>query len=98
MLAWYRELIRLRKSTPDLNNGEPGNTRVLCDEEQSWLRMRRGNLTVTCNLAGIERRLLVPAGSRVLLASKRAVTVEDHELVLPPNTVAVLREPHLERF
>jgi maltooligosyltrehalose trehalohydrolase len=98
MLAWYRELIRLRRSTSDLNNGEPGNTRVLCDEGQSWLRMRRGNLTVSCNLAGIERRLLVPACSRVLLASKRAVTVEDRELVLPPNTVAVLREPHLERF
>ena len=93
MLAWYRELIRLRRSSPDLNNGEPGNTRVLCDEEQLWLRMRRGNLTVICNLAGMERRLLVSADSQVLLASKPAVTVEGRELVLPPNSVAVLRAP-----
>jgi maltooligosyltrehalose trehalohydrolase len=95
MLAWYQGLIRLRRSTPALNNGEPGNTQVLCDEEQLWLRMRRGNLTVTCNLVGIERRLLVPADSQVLLASKLAVTVEDHELVLPPNSVAVFRSSEI---
>ncbi len=97
MLAWYQELIRLRRSTQGLNNGEPGNTRVLCDEEQLWLRMRRGDLTVTCNFAGTERRLLVPPDSKILLASKLGATVEDHELVLPPNSVVVLREPHLER-
>jgi maltooligosyltrehalose trehalohydrolase len=98
MLAWYRDLIRLRRLTPALNDGEPGNTRVLCDEQQLWLRMWRGNLSVTCNLSGIERRLPAPAGARVLLASKLAVTVDDHELVLPPNSVAVLREPSLEPF
>jgi maltooligosyltrehalose trehalohydrolase len=98
MLAWYRDLIRLRRLTPALNDGEPGNTRVFCDEQQLWLRLWRGNLSVTCNLSGIERRLPVSAASQVLLASKPAVTVEDHELVLSPNSVAVLREPNLEPF
>jgi maltooligosyltrehalose trehalohydrolase len=92
MLAWYQALIRLRKSTPDLNNGEPGNTRVLCNEDQSWLQMQRGNITVACNLADAECSLPVPAGSLVLLSSKQATKVEDHVLVLAANSVAALRE------
>ena len=98
MLAWYRELIRLRRSTPALNNGEPGNARAFCDEEQLWLRLQRGDITVLCSLAETERRLPICADSQVLLASKLPVTVEDHELLLPPNSVAVLREAKLERF
>jgi maltooligosyltrehalose trehalohydrolase len=97
MHAWYRELIHLRRSMPALNNGEPGNTQVLCDEGQLWLRMARGNLIVTCNLAGVERPLPVKPGSQLLLASKAAVKVRDHELVLPPNSVAVLRGPQVQQ-
>jgi len=92
MLAWYQALIHLRRSTPDLNNGEPGNTRVLCSEEQSWLQMQRGSITVATNLAHTECSLPVPAGSSVLLASKPTTRVENQELTLAANSIAVLRE------
>ncbi len=92
MLAWYRELIRLRRSTPELNNGEQRNTRVLFNEEQSWLRLSRGNITITCNLAQTEHRLLTPVGSRMLLTSNPEGRVEKDQLVLPPTSVAVLQE------
>ena len=98
MLAWYRELIRLRRSTPALNNGEPGNTRAFWDEDQLWLRLQRGDITVVCNLAETERRLPISADSQMLLASKLAARVENSELILPPNSVAIVREPHFERF
>ena len=39
MLAWYRKLIQLRRSTPCLNNGEPGNTVMTFSEEQRWFSM-----------------------------------------------------------
>jgi maltooligosyltrehalose trehalohydrolase len=93
MLAWYQALICLRRSRPDLNNGEPGNTRVVFDEEQSWLQMHRGNISVACNLADRDCSLPVPTESSVLLASKPSTRIEDHRLVLPPNSVAVLRKP-----
>lgn len=93
MLSWYRELIRLRRSTPELNNGEPGNTQARFEEEEHWLRVKRGNITVICNLAHAERSLCVPANSSVLLASRVATRVEDDKLVLAGNSVAVLQEP-----
>jgi maltooligosyltrehalose trehalohydrolase len=96
MLEWHRQLIHLRKSTPDLNNGEPGNTRVVCDEQQSWLQVHRGNITITCNLADKEYSLPVPANSSILLASKPATKVEGEKLVLTANSIAVLRKPVME--
>ena len=90
MLAWYRELIHLRRSTPELNNGEPGNSRVLCDEEQMWLCLLRGKITVGCSLAESKLMLPVAAESTVLLASKPETRVEDGQLFLLPNSVAVL--------
>ena len=92
MLDWYRDLIRLRRSTPDLNNGEPGNARVSFDVEHLWIRVQRGSITITCNLADAECFLPVSEGSGVLLSSKPETRVEHDKLVLADNSVAVLRE------
>jgi maltooligosyltrehalose trehalohydrolase len=96
MLAWHQDLIRLRRSTHALNNGEPGNTRVLCNEEQLWFRLQRGDITVVCNLAATKRQLPIPPESEVVLASKAGVIAQDNQLVLPANSVAVFREPNLD--
>ncbi len=95
MLAWHQALIHLRRSTPDLNNGEPGNTRVFYDEEKLWLRMQRGNITVACNLADTDCSLQVRSGSTVLLISNTGITVENQALTLAANSIAILREPSL---
>jgi maltooligosyltrehalose trehalohydrolase len=42
MLAWYRELISLRRTTPALNDGEPGHTRVLFDQQEMRFSMSAG--------------------------------------------------------
>jgi maltooligosyltrehalose trehalohydrolase len=73
MLAWYRQLIRLRRAAAALNNGEPGQTRVFYQER--WFSMERGDLTVSCNLGETARRFPVAVGSRVVLSSRGAVTV-----------------------
>lgn len=36
MLDWYRELIRLWKSHPDLGCGDPHRSRVLADPDSEW--------------------------------------------------------------
>ena len=51
MLDWYRKLIQLRRTTPSLNNGEPGNSNVTFSEEQRWLRVIRGRIVIACNLS-----------------------------------------------
>ncbi len=93
MLEWYRDLIRLRKAIPALNNGEPGNTRVRFDEEQQWLRMERGPVILYCNIGAAAHTFAVPNESRILLASQASIAVESGSLNLPPENIAVLHSP-----
>ena len=90
MLAWYRELIRLRRATPCLNDGEPGQARVTYDEREKWLRMERGSITVCCNLGKGKHAFPVAKGGRVILVSREGVQVKDGALMLPPDSVAVV--------
>lgn len=90
MHAWYRDLIRLRRETACLNDGEPGQTHVAFDEREKWLRMERGAVTVACNLGKTNRPFSMAAGSRVILASSAGLQVKDGSVTLPPDTVAVV--------
>ncbi len=92
MLAWYRALILLRRSTPALNNGEPGNTRVEFDEHEKWLRMTRGPVRVYCNLGESVREFFVGADCTLALASRADAAWQAGRLALPRDTVAVLRD------
>ena len=89
MLEWYRKLIRLRRDSPFLNDGRPGQTEVLFDEEQRWLMMMRGAVTVMCNLGEEAVALDHPKEFRFVLASRSNVVVVEERVVLPPDTLAV---------
>jgi maltooligosyltrehalose trehalohydrolase len=91
MLDWYRSLIALRRATPCLNVGEPRHTKVLFDESEKWLSMMRGNITVHCNLGGSEHPFHVDSGSEIVLSSRKGIAVERDELVLPADTIVVIR-------
>ena len=91
MLEWYRELIRLRRSTPSLNNGEPGNTKVTYNEEQRWLCVSRGSVEIACNLASESRFLPLKRDAKLILASRAGVEIGDGGITLPPDAVAVLQ-------
>jgi maltooligosyltrehalose trehalohydrolase len=96
MLQWYRDLIRLRRTMPCLNNGEPGNVRVTFDEREKWLRMMRGEIEVVCNL-GEQRGFAIDGQRELLLASRRGVAVKGGAVQLPGDTVAVLRNCAMDR-
>jgi maltooligosyltrehalose trehalohydrolase len=88
MLEWYRALIRLRRNTPDLNDGAAGKTRVTCNEAEKWLRMERGRIAVICNL-GERRRFPAPCDAQILLASKEIIR-EGEGITLPPDSVVIV--------
>jgi maltooligosyltrehalose trehalohydrolase len=92
MLDWYRALIRLRRNTPALNNGEPGNTRVEFDEREQWLCVVRGPVRVYCSLGKSNHAFPAGAESTLALASRPGVEVRDGLLGLPPDTVAILMD------
>jgi maltooligosyltrehalose trehalohydrolase len=91
MLAWYRALIRLRRTTPWLNDGDPDHTRVEFGEDARWFRIRRGSIVVICNLGEEDRPFWFADQCEVLLASRDGVGVRDDAIVLPKDTVAIVR-------
>jgi maltooligosyltrehalose trehalohydrolase len=91
MLAWYRDLIRLRRSTPGLNNGEPGNIRVSYEEQEKWISFERGDIRVLCNFGERERAFPVPTGTAVLLGSQAGLATRDGMIAVGADSVAIVR-------
>ncbi len=90
MLDWYRRLIALRRSTPDLTDPDLAHVRVRCSEDEQWLVMERGSVTVAFSLALQPIHLEVRPGSTIALASTPDIQLNNNALTLPPDAVAVL--------
>jgi maltooligosyltrehalose trehalohydrolase len=100
LLSWYRSLIVLRRSRPELTDPRLDQVRVSYDEEARWLVVHRGPLRVAVNLGGSDARLalgpLRPAGPTgmgkpvVLVASDPGISVTQDAIVLPASAFAVL--------
>lgn len=92
VLAWYRDLLRLRRERPDLRDGRPGATRVRFDEAAGWLVVERPATTLAVNLGATIARVPLGRGeSRALLTSRAAgVEASDGGVLLPPDTAAFL--------
>ncbi|MFJ1785396.1 malto-oligosyltrehalose trehalohydrolase [Streptomyces anulatus] len=99
LLAWYRELIALRRTLPDLHDPDLASVKTAFDEDARWLAYRRGDLRIAVNLA--DGPAAIPLGSgrhrrpggRVL-ASWEPVEVPgaDGVLHLPPESCVVLAD------
>jgi maltooligosyltrehalose trehalohydrolase len=89
MRDWYRSLIALRRTTPDLRDGRLDHVEVHCDGEAAELVMTRRSVTVAVNLATEERLVGVPA-PRLLLGSEPGVRLAEGGVVLPPDSVAIV--------
>jgi maltooligosyltrehalose trehalohydrolase len=98
MLAWYRELIRLRRSTACLNDGEPRQLQVFYDEQEAWIRMERGAITVLCNLGKEDRRFRLPRSARIVLGSRSGLQVDEGSLSIPPESAVILDAPKEDRL
>ncbi len=89
-LAWYRDLLALRRARPELSDGRLDRVTTRFDEEARWLTVRRGAVVVAANLSGEPRRVPLPgAPVERLLASAGDVREEGGEALLPPESVAI---------
>ncbi|MFJ1702420.1 malto-oligosyltrehalose trehalohydrolase [Kitasatospora sp. NPDC088346] len=93
LLDWYRRLIRLRRSAPELMDPDLAAVRVGYDREQGWLLVHRGPYRVAVRIGGagpVAVGLDAPyAGT--LAAFGDARPGGDGSLVLGPDSVAVVR-------
>ena len=89
LLEWYRRLIALRRTLPDLTDTRLDRTGVWVDEQFGGLLVRRGAIVIAANLGDRPARLLgAPAG--LLLAADGAGRDGSGDMVLAPDSVAIM--------
>ncbi|HEV7862127.1 MAG TPA: malto-oligosyltrehalose trehalohydrolase [Acidimicrobiia bacterium] len=92
LLAWHRDLIALRRTLPELSDGNFEEITTTWDEDAGWFCLTRGSVTVAVNLAEHRQPVPVPiAAVTVRLASEPAATdLSDGAVTLPPDSVAIV--------
>lgn len=90
VLAWYKDLIALRRRHASLTDGRMDQVEVQFDERAKWLSMKRGNVEVLCNLAADRQAIPVRSGRHLLLASECGWQIRPGLMELPGDSVAIL--------
>jgi maltooligosyltrehalose trehalohydrolase len=91
LLAWYRDLIRLRHESPDLRDARLDRVQVTSDDQARTVLVQRGGHAVAVNVGDAPADLDLPAsGLEVLMSWEPATTVDQGVLSLPPRSAAVL--------
>jgi maltooligosyltrehalose trehalohydrolase len=92
ILDWHKQLIHLRRIEKDLSDDGMKKLRVEFDENNNWLVMERGAISVACNFNGRSRRIPLRDGThQVLLASEPGVNATNGNVILPPESVAICK-------
>ena len=91
ILAWYRELIALRRARPELTDPRLDRVSADFDEDARWIMVRRGRLRIAANLGREPVRLALgqPAAG-VLAASSPEVATQQDTVTIPPAAFAVI--------
>jgi maltooligosyltrehalose trehalohydrolase len=91
ILAWYRELIALRRVRPELTDPRLDRVSADFDENARWIMVRRGRLRIAANLGPQAVRLpLGQPGIAVLAASSPEVAINQDTVTIPPVAFAVI--------
>jgi maltooligosyltrehalose trehalohydrolase len=90
LLAWYRKLIGLRREHPALSDPRLDQVSADYHERDGWLVVRRGQISVACNLGVVAWTFRMAAGTTVLASSGLSVSEAPGGIQLPPDTVAIL--------
>jgi maltooligosyltrehalose trehalohydrolase len=91
LLAWYRELIGLRRARPELTDPRLDRVRVSYDEWGRWLVVWREGLRVAASLGRHAARLpLGTYGTGILASSRPDVRIEKDAVVMPGPAFAVI--------
>jgi maltooligosyltrehalose trehalohydrolase len=94
MLAWYRQLIQLRRRWPQLTCGDLEAVQVDCDEQARWLCVARDPLWLMVNFSDSAQTVPLPpsdpARVPILLASSPVEWESPTQIRLPPESVTLL--------
>jgi maltooligosyltrehalose trehalohydrolase len=92
LLNWHKKLIHLRRSESDLSNGDLEQVQTNYHEQNHWLVIERGSISVICNFAATPCQIPIRAGEQqLLLASESDIHIADGSANFPAESVAVLK-------
>ena len=92
LLDWHQQLIRLRCAESSLNDGRLDGVKTNHDELARWLVVERDAISVACNFASHSQRIPLRVGTHsTLLASEPRVNAASGSVILPPESVAILK-------
>jgi maltooligosyltrehalose trehalohydrolase len=93
LLDWYRSLLALRRSRPELANPRLDQVRVEFDEDARWLLVHRGALLIAANLGVGPVNVPVASGAAgpgpVVLGSDQAIAVAPGAIALPAASFVI---------
>lgn len=93
ILDWHKKLIQLRHSELDLSDGDLKKVSTSYDEQNRWLVVERGCISIVCNFSDRSHRIPVRAGEqRILISSEAGINVADCFANFPAESVAVLKQ------
>jgi maltooligosyltrehalose trehalohydrolase len=93
VLAWYRALVALRRSRPELTDARLDRMHVgfgRSDGDAAWVVVHRGALRVAVNLGPDERTVPLDAPAVEVLLASDAACPAGHGIALGPHSVAVV--------
>jgi len=91
LLGWYRSLLALRRTRPELTDPNLAAVRADYDEQARWLMIGRGPLRIAANLGPAPVEIPLPgSAATVLAASTPDITAKSGTLRLPPASFAVV--------
>lgn len=90
MLTWTKDLIRIRRASVSLNDGDRRHLKITFDETKRWLRMERGLVSIFANLGSEAMEFSTDQDHRLILASDPATRLEESILTVPPDGFAIL--------
>jgi maltooligosyltrehalose trehalohydrolase len=90
LLAWYRELIALRRRLPAVTDPRLDRVCTSYDQEAGWLVIRHGAVVVAGNLGAGTWTCPVDPAAELLAASDPRVGRTASGVSLPPDTVAIV--------
>ncbi|HVF54184.1 MAG TPA: malto-oligosyltrehalose trehalohydrolase [Actinomycetota bacterium] len=91
LLDWYKSLLALRRTTPDLADGRMDAVATRYDEKEKWLVVERGAITVACNFSKSKAKVPLPAArtAETLLVSAETPGRTGIIVQLPPESVTI---------
>ena len=93
MLEWYKRLIALRRSSPELTGGRLTEVSVNFDERAQWFVLTRGDIEIVCNLSADRQAIPITRMPRGVLASNERWDLRPGLIEIESDSVALL-SPH----